>query len=550
MKIYSFITAVFIIFLTYSTAWSQDNSDTWGHFENLIDTITHTQNELRQARNSLLAAQLDSEREETKAEVERLNYELSTLQLAWEMWATGGADVQMFNNTKGKEKFDWRDELESVFEPLLVELGRLTERPRKIERLRSEQLYFQHRLNSAETALESISAFHQQAPSKQLTTAFASLEERRNRRRNHLQNRLELVNFELRELLSPNAMDSQQNIKAFQQLFTGRLLNLLLALLAAGLIYGLLSQINRFYTNQLMRRNHCPSFATRIIHLLLVIAGSLLALLAGMSVLYIRGDWLLLGLCIILIVAVVLSLQRSLPAYMSEAKLLLNVGSVREGERLIYNGLPWKVTALRAYATLTNPALTGGTTRLPLSELNSHASRRYDEKEPWFPSKENDYVVLNDDTFGKVMLQTPEVVQLRVNSAIASYPTINYLDQIPRNLSTAGFTVILRFGLDYQYQAGITGEIRKTLERYITKKLKENAASKSLQRFVIEFEEAGASSLNFLGLATFTSSAAESYLKLKRLLQQFAVDACNENGWEIPYNQLTVHLAKDEINNR
>lgn len=552
MRNHSLFAIIFIISLIGGNAWSQDeiqaqeNSATWDHFKNLVDTIADTQQALRKARSKLSTAQLTAEREAAQAEVEQLNYELNALQMAWEMWATGGADVQMFDSNKEQEKFDWRDELESVFEPLLVELRRLTERPRKIERLRSEQLHFQQRLNAAERALENITAFRQQAPSKQLTTAFTSLEQRWNKRRDNLQNRLELVNFELRELLSPNTADNQKTIEAFQQLFTGRLLNLVLALLAAGIVYGLLWQINHIYTNRLMRRNRSPSFATRVIHLLLVIAGSLLSLLAGISVLYIRGDWILLGLCIILIVAIVLILQRSLPAYLNEAKLLLNIGPVREGERIIYNGLPWKVAALRAYGTLLNPVLTGGTTRLPLSELTSRTSRRYDEREPWFPSRENDYIVLSDDTFGKVILQTPEVVQLRVNSAVTSYPTASYLEQTPRNLSTNGFTVILRFGLDYQHQSNITAEIRKTLEDHIAKQLKTNITSRSLQRFVIEFEEAGASSLNFLGLATFSGNAAESYLKLKRLLQTFALEACNENGWNIPYNQLTVHLAKDE----
>ena len=85
-------------------------------------------------------------------------------------------------------------------------------------------------------------------------------------------------------------------------------------------------------------------------HLTLVLIASLLALLAGVSVLYAQGDWILLGLVIIVLVGLVLVLQRSLPGYINEARLLLNIGPVREGERIIYHGLPWRVQTLRMQA--------------------------------------------------------------------------------------------------------------------------------------------------------------------------------------------------------
>lgn len=546
---------LFLLISVVPFAWSQDEqapsseqqAEIWHNFDNLITTMEHVQQELSQARHAMAMAQVESERVKAAAEVESLSNELSSLQLAWEMWATGGVDLQLFTPSAQQEqkKFDWREELQSVFEPILVELRRLTERPRKMERLRTEQAYYRQRLTAAEAALTSVSNYHIKAPTPELVSAFASLEDRWKKRRDDLQTRLDLANFELQELMAPRSDQEERALETLKQIFTGRLLNLLLAVLAGAVVYSLFWKLNQLYVRYLMRRGRKPRFLTRVVHLSLVLIATLLALLAGVAVLYTQGDWILLGLFIIILVGLALVLQRALPAYITEARLMLNIGPVREGERVIYHGLPWRVQTLRMQATLVNPLLSGGVLRLPLRELTPLVSRAADEREPWFPTRENDYVLLNDDAYGQVILQTPETVQLRIATAIKSFVTQSFVDQSPKNLSLEGFSVILHFGVDYQYQAEVTGVIRDTLEKELAAGLQREPQGKYLQGLVVEFAEAGASSLDFIAIATFSPQAAESYLHLRRLLQRLALDACNHHGWAIPFNQMTVHLARE-----
>jgi hypothetical protein len=59
----------------------------------------------------------------------------------------------------------------------------------------------------------------------------------------------------------------------------------------------------------------------------------------------------------------------------------LDLGSVRQGERLIHGGIPWRVDALNMYCDFSNPDLTGGTMRLPVKELFGLHSRPADSKE-------------------------------------------------------------------------------------------------------------------------------------------------------------------------
>ena len=550
------LSILLLSFFAIPPVWSQDSPDSaqtqqpevWRNFGNLITTMEGVQADLAKARAVLSAAQFDGERTQAEAEVARLSNELSSLQVAWEMWATGGVDLQLFTASQqtAQQKFDWREELQSVFEPILMEMRRLTDRPRKIERLRSDQGYYEHRLAAAETALTSVKNYHLKAPTPDLVAAFANLEERWQKRRDDLQSRLDLVNFELQELLTPSSDQEAKAMESLKQLFTGRLLNLLLAVTAAALVYGLFWKLNQLYARSLLRRGRNPKLFTRVVHLTLVLFASLLALLAGMSVLYAQGDWILLGLVIILLVGLVLVLQRSLPGYLTEARLLLNIGPVREGERVIYGGLPWRVQTLRVQATLVNPVLNGGVLRLPLRELATLISRVASEREPWFPSRENDYVVLSDDSFGQVVLQTPEMVQVRVATAIKTFPTATFLDLTPKNLSLEGFAVILRFGVDYQHQADVTGVICSTLEQELITGVGQLAQGSHLQGLRVEFAEAGASSLDFVAIANFAPEAAEAYMQLRRALQRIAVDACNTHGWVIPFNQMTVHLAPQE----
>jgi hypothetical protein len=306
-----------------------------------------------------------------------------------------------------------------------------------------------------------------------------------------------------------------------------------------------LRMINKVYIRLITRSGRRRPLLARVAHLSFILLSVVLALLVATTVLYLRGDRILLGLLLIALIGAALTLQRTLPAFLKEARVLLNIGPVREGQRLIYNGLPWKVQALNMYSTLVNPELSGGKLLLPLRVLTELNSRPYDASEPWFPTRENDYVLLNDQTYGRVILQTPEMVQLRVLGTDKTYPVDAFLSSNPRNLSQQGFAIIVKFGIDYQHQGMVTGEIKQKFEDYLSTHLKESKWSEHMQEVFVEFDEAAASSLNYFIYAAFSGEAADSYFRIRRTLQSLAVDACNANGWVIPFSQMTVHLEQD-----
>lgn len=518
-------------------------ADAWAQLETLVETLDSTSKDLSAAKQQLQKTRDELDRKKLTEQVETLSRDADSFQLALEMLATGGADLRLFGQ-QHDEKFDWKNELEAIFQPIASELKRWTERPRKIERLRGLQSFYQQRLPIAEAAVKNISNFRAEATTPALKKQFAALQERWEKRRDDISNRLKLATFELEETLAPATDTQPSTLDALKEFFSGRGLDLLMAVLAFATVYSLIRLAIKAYNHYVMRRSkRRHTFLARLTNLALHIVTVLFSLFAAMAVLYVRGDWIILGFIMLIFLGLAFALKTSLPRYMTEARMLLNIGPVREDERLVYKGLPWKVVSLNVYSTLQNPALRGGTLRVPLQDLTTLCSRRYAEDEVWFPCRENDFVLLENATFGRVLAQTPESVQLAVGGAVKTYPVETFLASNPRNLSVSGFAISFKFGLDYAQQSGITTNVRETMENFLKERMQSHELNEHLKELSVDFDEAAQSSLDLLICASFHGPAAEKYFAARRLLQRWAVEACNQHAWNIPFNQLTVHLT-------
>lgn len=135
-------------------------------------------------------------------------------------------------------------------------------------------------------------------------------------------------------------------------------------------------------------------------------------LAAMMLVFNMAGDWFLLGIVIIFLVGVGWASINTLPQQVETIKLMLNIGAVREGEYLVYDGTPYRVDALGFSAHLNNPRLDGGTRLLPVKYLVGMTSRPVGPSEAWFPCEAGDWVELADGRIGIVISQTPAAVEL------------------------------------------------------------------------------------------------------------------------------------------
>lgn len=348
-----------------------------------------------------------------------------------------------------------------------------------------------------------------------------------------------------REMTTPSLWESFSRM--FSEFWKNRGLNLLIALIVA--VAGFMA-VRRGYqwlrSTRWFRHKEKVTLTGRVSDLLSVVVAVLVATVAVLLVFYLRGDWLLLTLVAVLLIGAAWAGKTALPPYVEQIRMLLNMGVVREGERVVYQELPWKVKSLGFFTTFSNPDLEGGELRIPLLSVMKMISREADPKEPWFPSRKDDWVLLTEGTYGKVVRQTPEqVTLLKLGGSLITYPTVEFLALMPENFSH-GFRVTSVFGIDYGHQSIATDEVVEILTHALFEKLTHDHGKDGVRSVKVEFQSAGASSLNYAVLADFGGDLASRYRQLERKVQQICVEVCNEQDWVIPFPQLTLHQASQK----
>jgi hypothetical protein len=257
------------------------------------------------------------------------------------------------------------------------------------------------------------------------------------------------------------------------------------------------------------------------------------------------NDWVLVTLILFVLGALVWSSKQYLPVFFEQSKIVLNLGAIRENEVVIYEGVAWKLKSLGYYCRLENPLLTGGSLRISTKELLAFHSRPVQKNEPWFPTKTNDWVILDDKTFGKVTFQSPEQVVIRMLGGANKFLKLDqFLNLNPLNLSN-GYGIEQIIGVDYGHQdlllTNVVPNFKEKLQLYIKDFLKEEY--KFVKEFQIEFNNTGASSLDIRFFIVCSGELAAKKRMLERRINMGFVEVCNEFNYVIPFSQMTVHMA-------
>lgn len=282
------------------------------------------------------------------------------------------------------------------------------------------------------------------------------------------------------------------------------------------------------------------SFFSRLLGLLNQGLSLALGTLAALIVLYASGDWLLGGVAMLILIGIVIAAKNGLVHYFEQVRMLLNLGSAREGERVLIDGVPWRIGTLNLQTRLTNPCIDGPGLRLPLEALMTMTSRQ-EGREAWFPCRTGHFLLLPDDVLAKVEHISPDFVEITYRGGITRHiPTPEFVKMQPANLSE-GFLVSSTLGLDYLHQPDITQSIPAQLQTDLRTGLLTKVPAEQLVDLSVTFKEAATSSLDLSMIAKFSGTAADQYLELRRLLQQIALESCNAHGWHIAFPQVVLH---------
>lgn len=429
-------------------------------------------------------------------------------------------------------------ELEELLGPVLDAFRRLSARPRRIEQLRSDIDNLKQRDEVATAALARINSllhFHGgEAWAPRLRDAHT---------------RVEGIRAELEIRLGDKQRRLQEELGAkesFVEVMRTSVSSFLQTkgknILVAGLVFLLVLlgslAVRRRLLEQRVLDERLPWLRKPLGAVYGLAAGSL-ATTAALVCFYMLHDMLLFTITLLIVSLMIWSFKHLAPKYVQELRLILNLGTVREGERVVWQGLPWQVEKLGIRCTLVNERLQGGRVQVAAAELIGKTSRPLVEDEPWFPTAVGDWVKLSSGLYGKVALQTPEQVVVRnFGFQPVTFATGAFLAAQPENF-TGGFLLYFRVGLDLSLLATVA-EVAAELDAGIRADMADRlqGPEPSFKLLQIDYDRADEGSLQLMVQAEFTGAEAPGIFARGRNIRQSIVRTCERRGWPLPRNRL------------
>jgi small-conductance mechanosensitive channel len=480
---------------------------------------------------------------ETLEQIAQLQVELNRLDANFEARSTQLSQNEI--NFKKKSEDSWLGKVQAMTKPIINILHRLSEKPRKIDALQEEIEILERKISKSSMANKSLKAMSE-IPGILATQNANQLQKYRDRFEElRIKYNPEILKLEL-DAARGNLQKLEGNKKTLldltseliEEFFSVRGKNILFALGAFLGVWWALNKLGKLLNN---RSQFGKAFKTAYGFLTITacIGSSVL-------VLFLRNDWLLLSVVSLILLAVFWTSRQIIPQFFSELKMIMNLGPVKEGERIIWEGLPWLVKEVGMQTTIENKNLENGVFSVPISYLIDLHSRSVVEDEPWFPTEKGNWVLLSDKTYGQILFQTIEQVVVLSDGSKKFYPTQDFLNLNPINLST-GFDLFIDFGLSHSVQEKIPDEIPQLFESEIQKQFKERIEKKTadFHELSVMFSEITPTSLNLMVIAKVDGRLANDYYLIRKEINSALVRICNANGFAIPSNQLKIDFPQE-----
>ncbi|VAV99213.1 hypothetical protein MNBD_ALPHA06-1602 [hydrothermal vent metagenome] len=511
----------------------------------LSETLVARHQQLAALNKQLLRTSKDAEKAELRLEIDALTTETRQVEQNIDLVILGLQARQYNKDNREPEKVNISDEISRILQPIVMSLQRTTEPARRMEELRQLADQAESRITIAKNTLQSINIFRQ-VDAKYPKDVKERLDRHYELWTQRLQEAQDL-DLALAEQLAATQRARGSSLKQFSADFGSFILNRGVSLLlAVGLSLGfiLTAQLLRTGASHLYRRTHggVLSAGMRIFSMSITLISIIGGFVIAVSIFNIRQDWLMLAMSLLLAVALSWTFLRSLPALTEQTRLLMNLGAVREGERTIVEGLPYRIERLAVYTKLVNPALKGGELIYPVQELIGMHSRPVTEGETWFPTKIGDWIV-RDNKHYEVINQTPEhVILKRPGGAEDFLPSTAFMNTM-FEVITDGYRVSYQFGLDYQHMNEAQAQIPKKIDASVSKKIRSALGKQSLISMETRFVSLGDSALMFTVLVDMGPGHGKDWQKLQKFINLGVVEACLTNKWAVPFPQLVIHKA-------
>ena len=510
----------------------------------ILRSLKELSKSMKQVERDLKAAESDGEKEELKLKIDDLNKRKQQLEKDFTSDVTG-IDVDLFRE-KEKKKISIDEELNKIFSPVIMTVMALTESSRKMESLRSDIVHCEQHLPAVGDGLAQIKILLNEVTDPELRNSLLKEQEIWQQREKELTTKLEISKQQLIDLQNKRYTPIEVFSKFFQAVFSRRGVNIMFAVVVFCTAF-ILMHLVRYIFLLINPFDRIPKlgFMTGVLNVSLYLLTFVFAFLSTIVYLYMVGEILTLIVVVMLLFVIILAMKQTLPHFVEEIRLLLGYGPVRQGEKVVYNGISWQIQSIGIYSRLTNPLLAGGSLRLPIKDLEKMRSRAYDKKDPWFPTRKGDWILLADGSYGQVILQSPDTVQISTQrGSCKSYLPADFLGLRPQNLSINDFSVNRILKLDFRHSNIALKDVPGKVKVLLKEAIEQQEYSRYLKDISVDLNDFDNSSLNIRTNVQFSGQAASEYFDIGRLVQQVALDACNTYGWQIAFQQVMLHQAE------
>lgn len=529
-----------------------------------VNSFLHMGTEfLQENENNLKKASTEEERDAIREIGKQTREKIAELRKKMVETASGITEEEYLNSGKADESSLSR-ELRTVLAPLLGEFHNMTAWPRELSTLQSEAAIYANRLRLSRQALGNVREL-KAAVEKEMANlkdpqqlkltqdgmqGLFNLESIWSTRATDSINQMEIIKLKIKEGEANAPTFGQIITIVFHKLWEKLGVNLLLSVLVFGgtaftlrFLYYLLRKFSPLHkAKENNSRNHALA---HLADLSAFYISLIFATAAVLSVLYIRGDGLLITILILILIWMGWSLRNEIPAYIARSRLMLNLGSLRVGERVTYQGLPWRVESINLFCEFRNPALEGGRLRVPLQAALTLISRPVIPGEFWFPTQKGDYYALPNGERAVVLRQTVEQVQVDLSTGgMRTYSTQEFIKLSPEVL-TQGFDLVTYLEVDYKLQPIVTTTVPRILHERILAAVEKIITRENIVRSFVDFNQPLASSLQLICYIKVKGHQHKHYSVIRRLVNKVFIETCTEQKWNIPYPHLTVTCKTD-----
>jgi hypothetical protein len=499
----------------------------------LLDAINNTRNQILSIQKQMQSTAGVGREKDFTQKISKLSKHLKQLESNFHQLAT---DVHLDTfDTHKRQTFNWQDELKQLVEPLVREIKKMTSHPREIDRLETEIENLQNQIIIAAKANNRLNSIMPHITSASLKDEINQIKNNWKNRYREINTRLNITKQKLKQKQMKKKHLSEHLHELMQLFFRSRGRNLVVALLFFALTWFLMHQLQTKIHLTRPFQNHPRSVYIRTFDLIYWIATFLSSLVVLLLVLYFCGDWFLLSLFIIFIVGIAWASNHALPRYWKQARIILNLGPVREGELVVYQGLPYRVSRIHLASELTNERLEGGIIHLPLKDLLDMRSRPIATNECWFPTSTGDTILLPQESIGTIITQTPEFVRIKLlGEQIQTCATDEFLKLSPINLSN-GFRIVANIHFDNNHQDRLINKMIDSLTESVQTEMEKQSFHEWVGTVKTILSEVGPVAFQLRIIVNMKGEASLFYEDIKNAIYVSCISTCNENQWRIAF---------------